>query len=59
MKSKLMSKVAAMIFIMGFAVSVNAQTASEAVDAIKDGVAKSQAKDYAGAIESFKNCIRH
>ncbi len=52
-----MSRVAAMIMIMGFAVSVNAQTATEAVDALKDGVAKSQTKDYLGAIESFKQCI--
>jgi len=57
MKFKIMSRVAAMILIMGFAVSVNAQTATEAVDALKDGVAKSQAKDYLGAIESFKKCI--
>jgi len=52
-----MSKVAAMIMIMGFAVSVNAQTATEAVDALKDGVAKSQAKDYLGAVESFTKCV--
>lgn len=57
MKFKLMSKLTAMILLMGFAVMVNAQTESEAVDALKDGVAKSQAKDYAGAIESFKNCV--
>jgi tetratricopeptide (TPR) repeat protein len=57
MKFKLMSKVAAMILIMGFAVSVNAQTATEAVDALKDGVAKSQAKDYLGAVESFTKCV--
>jgi len=57
MKFKLMRKVAAMIVLMGFAVSVNAQTATEAVDALKEGVAKSQAKDYLGAIESFKQCI--
>ena len=57
MKFKLMSKITAMILLMGFAVMVNAQTESEAVDALKDGVAKSQAKDYLGAIESFKNCV--
>ncbi len=57
MKFKIMSRVAAMILLLGFAVNVNAQTASEAVDALKDGVAKSQAKDYLGAIESFKQCI--
>ena len=57
MKLKIMSRIAAMIIILGFAVGVNAQTATEAVDALKDGVAKSQAKDYLGAIESFKQCI--
>ena len=57
MKLKTLSRIAAMIIIMGFAVNVNAQTATEAVDALKDGVAKSQAKDYLGAIESFKQCI--
>ena len=57
MNFKLKSKIAAMIIIMGFAVSVNAQTATEAVDALKDGVAKSQEKNYLEAIESFKQCI--
>ncbi len=57
MKFKVMSKITAMIVILGFAVSVNAQTATEAVDALKDGVAKSQSKDYLGAIESFKKCV--
>lgn len=57
MKLKTLSRIAAMIIIMGFAVNVNAQTATEAVDALKDGVAKSQAKDYLGAIKSFKQCI--
>ena len=57
MKFKLMSKVAAMIILMGFAVSVNGQSAAEAVEALKDGVAKSQEKNYLGAIESFKKCI--
>lgn len=57
MKFKILRRVAAMMLIMGFAVSVNAQTATEAVDALKDGVAKSQAKDYLGAIESFKKCV--
>lgn len=57
MKLKILSRIAAMIIIMGFAVNVSAQTATEAVDALKDGVAKSQAKDYLGAIESFKQCI--
>ncbi|MCK5171560.1 MAG: tetratricopeptide repeat protein, partial [Bacteroidales bacterium] len=57
MKFKIMSRIAAMIIIMGFAVNVSAQTATEAVDALKEGVAKSQAKDYLGAIESFKQCI--
>lgn len=57
MKFKLMSKVAAMIMILGFAVNVNGQSAAEAVEALKDGVAKSQEKNYLGAIESFKKCI--
>ena len=57
MKLKLMRKLTAMIILLGFAVITNAQTATEAVDALKDGVAKSQAKDYVGAIASFKNCI--
>ena len=57
MKFKLMSKLTAMIFVLGFAVTVNAQTESEAVEALKDGVAKSQAKDYLNAIESFKTCV--
>lgn len=57
MKLKILSRITAMIITMGFAVAVNAQTAAEAVDALKDGVSKSQAKDYVGAIESFKNCI--
>ena len=57
MKFKIMSRIAAMIIIMGFAVNVSAQTESEAVDALKDGVSKSQAKDYLGAIESFKKCV--
>lgn len=52
-----MSKLTAMIVLLGFAVSVSGQTATEAVDALKDGVAKSQEKDYLGAIESFKQCI--
>lgn len=57
MKLKIMSRLAAMIIVMGFAVSVSAQTATDAVTALKDGVAKSQAKDYIGAIEAFKKCI--
>ncbi|MDA3954069.1 MAG: tetratricopeptide repeat protein [Bacteroidales bacterium] len=57
MKLKVLSRIAAMIIIMGFAVNLSAQTATEAVDALKEGVAKSQAKDYLGAIESFKQCI--
>lgn len=57
MKLKLMSKLTAMILLLGFAVIANAQTATEAVDALKDGVAKSKAKDYLGAIESFKKCV--
>jgi tetratricopeptide (TPR) repeat protein len=57
MKFKLMSRVAAMIMIMGFAVSVNAQTATEAVDALKDGVAKKTAKDYTGALKAFQLCV--
>jgi len=52
-----MSRIAAMIVLMGFAVSVNAQSEAEAVEALKDGVAKSQSKDYLGAIESFKKCV--
>jgi tetratricopeptide (TPR) repeat protein len=57
MKLKLMSKLTAMIILLGCAVMVNAQDATEAVDALKDGVAKKEAKDYVGAIESFKKCI--
>jgi len=57
MKLKLMSKLTAMIILLGCAVMVNAQTGTEAVDALKDGVAKSQEKNYLGAIESFKKCI--
>ena len=57
MNLKLKSKITAMIILLGFAVSVNAQTGTEAVDALKEGVSKSQAKDYLGAIESFKQCI--
>ena len=57
MKFKIMSRIAAMIIIMGFAVNISAQTATEAVDALKAGAEKSQAKDYLGAIESFKQCI--
>jgi tetratricopeptide (TPR) repeat protein len=57
MKFKLMSKLTAMIFLLGFAVHVKGQTAAEAVDALKDGVAKSQAKEYVAAIESFKECV--
>ncbi|MDK2977570.1 MAG: hypothetical protein PWP52_284 [Bacteroidales bacterium] len=57
MKLKLKSTITAMIFLLGFAVNLNAQTSSEAVDALKEGVSKSQAKDYLGAIESFKKCI--
>ena len=57
MRFKLMSKLTAMIVLLGFAVSVSGQTATEAVDALKDGVAKSQEKNYLGAIESFKQCI--
>jgi tetratricopeptide (TPR) repeat protein len=57
MKLKIMSRIAAMIIIMGFAVTLSAQTATDAVEALKTGVAKSQAKDYVGAIESFKKCI--
>jgi len=57
MKFKLLSRIAAMIIITGLAVNVSAQTATEAVDALKEGVSKSQAKDYLGAIESFKQCI--
>lgn len=57
MNLKLKSNIAAMIILLGFAVNVNAQTGTEAVDALKDGVAKSQAKDYLGAIKSFKQCI--
>lgn len=57
MKSNLLRKLTAMIIMLGFAVMVNAQSASEAVEALKDGVAKSQAKDYVGAIAAFKKCI--
>ena len=57
MKFKILSRITAMIFLMGFAVTLSAQTETEAVDALKDGVAKSQAKDYLGAIESFKKCV--
>ncbi|MEA2107613.1 MAG: tetratricopeptide repeat protein [Bacteroidota bacterium] len=57
MKLKLTRTVTAMIFLLGFAVNLNAQTSSEAVDALKEGVSKSQAKDYLGAVESFKKCV--
>lgn len=58
MKFKIMSKIAAMMIIMGFAVGVNAQqTESDAVAALKDGVAKYQAKDYLAAIKSFEECV--
>ncbi|MGM0409077.1 MAG: tetratricopeptide repeat protein [Bacteroidota bacterium] len=57
MKLKLMSTITAIIMFMGIAVNLNAQTASDAVNALKDGVAKSKANDYLGAIESFKQCI--
>ncbi len=57
MKFKIMSRLTAMIVLLGFAVTLNAQSEAEAVEALKDGVAKSQAKDYLGAIESFKNCV--
>lgn len=57
MKLNFLSRIAAMIIIMGFAVNVSAQTATEAVDALKDGAAKSSAKDYAGALEAFKSCV--
>ncbi|MFC2152961.1 tetratricopeptide repeat protein [Bacteroidota bacterium] len=57
MKLKILSRIAAMIIIMGFAVTLSAQTEAEAVDALKDGVAKSQAKDYLGAIASFEKCV--
>ncbi len=57
MKLKLMRTVTAMILLLGFAVHLNAQTSSEAVEALKEGVSKSQAKDYLGAVESFKNAF--
>jgi tetratricopeptide (TPR) repeat protein len=57
MKLKFMSRIAAMIIMMGFAVNMSAQTAAEAVDALRDGAAKSSAKDYVGAIEAFKLCV--
>lgn len=57
MKLKFMSRIAAMIIMMGFAVNMSAQNATEAVDALKDGAAKASAKDYAGAIEAFKLCV--
>ncbi len=57
MKFKTLRRTTAMIIALGFAVTLNAQTETEAVDALKDGVAKSQAKDYLGAVESFKKCV--
>ncbi|MDY6801542.1 MAG: tetratricopeptide repeat protein [Bacteroidota bacterium] len=57
MKLKLMRTVAAMIFLLGFAVNLNAQTSADAVSALKEAVSKSKAKDYLGAVESFKNCV--
>lgn len=57
MKVKLLSTITAMIIFLGFAVNANAQTPADAVDALKEGVSKSQDKDYLGAIESFKKCI--
>jgi len=41
MRFKILSRLTAMIFLMGFAVTLSAQTETEAVDALKDGVAKS------------------
>lgn len=57
MKLKLMSTITAMIIFLGFAVNVNAQTPADAVAALKEGVSKSQAKDYLGAVESFKKSV--
>jgi len=57
MRLKVLSRLTAMIITMGFAVTMNAQTEAEAVEALKDGVSKSQSKDYLGAIESFKECV--
>ena len=57
MKLKLKSTITAMIFLLGFAVNLNAQTPTEAVNALKDGVTKSKTKDYLGAVESFKKCV--
>lgn len=57
MKFKIMTKIAAVVLIMGFAASANAQTESDAVAALKDGVAKYQAKDYVAAIKSFEKCV--
>ena len=45
------------IILLSCAVMVNAQTESEAIDALKAGAEKSKAKDYLGAIESFKKCV--
>lgn len=57
MNLKLKSNIAAMIMLLSFAVSVNAQTGTEAVDALKDGVAKKSAKDYTGALKAFQLCV--
>jgi len=57
MKLKLKSTITAMIFLLGFAVNLTAQTPTEAVDALKEGVSKSKTKDYLGAVESFKRCV--
>ena len=57
MKLKAMKKLVLLVAFVGFVFSLNAQTANEAVEALKQAVAKSQAKDYLGAIEAFKSCI--
>lgn len=57
MKFKIMSRITALIIMMGLAVSVNAQTEADAVQSLKEGVSKTQAKDYLGAVESFKKSV--
>jgi len=57
MKLKAMKKLVLLVAFVGFVFSLNAQTANEAVEALKQAVTKSQAKDYLGAVEQFKLCV--
>ena len=50
MRFKILSRLTAMIFLMGFAVTLSAQTETKEVDALKEGVAKQQAKEFQEAV---------